>query len=179
MVTTVSKAVQAKRPIGIAPPPRVVVVSLLALLPAPSPPFPTLSSRAFYTASCVATGYKRPPPGDMATTDVGILPSVSTHMMPRRLITTYAMLGPCQAPPPPSPYSPPPPPVDIPKDNDLYFEEDNDNEGNPELVALDAEFRADEERKATEQAEAGQAEEEDDDDLDLPRIVRVGEEGQR
>jgi hypothetical protein len=93
----------------------------------------------------------------MATTATGILPSVSTHAMPRRLITTYAMLGQCQAPPPPSPYSPPPPPVDIPKDNDLYFEEVNDNEGNPKLVALNTEFRADEEQEATEQAEAGQA----------------------
>jgi hypothetical protein len=49
--------------------------------------------------------------------------------MPRRLITTYAMLGRGQVPPPPpppSPLPPPPPPADIPeKDDDLYFE-DND-----------------------------------------------------
>jgi hypothetical protein len=50
-------------------------------------------------------------------------------------------------------------PTDIPEeDNNVYFEENG--EGIPKLVALNAEFRTDEEREAAE-------EEDDDDDLDF------------
>jgi hypothetical protein len=75
--------------------------------------------------------------------------------MPHRLITTHVMLGRCQAPPPP--YSPSL--ADFPEEDDNLYFEDDDNEGNPELVALNAEFRADEEREVEE------PEEEDTDDL--------------
>jgi hypothetical protein len=51
------------------------------------------------------------------------------------------MLGQCHSPPPPSPS----PSADNPKEDDnLYFEED-DNEGNLGLAALNMEFRANEE----------------------------------
>jgi hypothetical protein len=55
--------------------------------------------------------------------------------MPRRLLTTYVMLGWCQATPPLSPPTPSPPPADIlEKDEDFYFE--GDDKGNPELADL-------------------------------------------
>jgi hypothetical protein len=77
--------------------------------------------------------------------------------MPHRLITTNAMLDRCQAPPPLSP----PSLADIlEEDDDLYFEDD-DNEGNLELAALNVEFRADEEWEAEE------PEKEDTDNLDF------------
>jgi hypothetical protein len=56
----------------------------------------------------------------MASTSADILPLCLHLTIPRRLITTYAMLGRGQVPPLP----PPPPPADIPeKDDDLYFED--------------------------------------------------------
>jgi hypothetical protein len=72
------------------------------------------------------------------------------------------MLGRYQVPPAPSP--PPPSPSDILEDDDeLYFEEDdNDKEENPQLVALNAEFRADEERKAVKEVK-----DEDNNNADL------------
>jgi hypothetical protein len=87
----------------------------------------------------------------MAFTSAGILPLCLHLTMPRRLITTYALLGRGQAPPPP----PPPPSADIPEEeDDLYFEDDDDEEEeNPELA---------EEPEATEEAKA-----EDDDSNDF------------
>jgi hypothetical protein len=87
--------------------------------------------------------------------------------MPRRLITTYAMLGRCQTPQPPPPSPPPPSLIDnSEEDNDLYFEED-DYKGTPELAVLNAKFRTDKEWEAVE--------EEDDDDLNFSDDGRIGE----
>jgi hypothetical protein len=76
--------------------------------------------------------------------------------MSRRLVTTYSILGRCQAPPPPSTPPPPPLPPGIPESNDdLGFDEDDDEgiDEHPELAPLNAKFRVDEEWEAGEEAE--------------------------
>jgi hypothetical protein len=85
--------------------------------------------------------------------------------MHRLLVTTYAMLGHVQAPPPPSPPPPPSLPVDIPEDlDDLYFGDDDEE---LEVTHEAAAMAAEEEEVEEDEVEVEEEDEAEDIDDDL------------